>query len=261
MRRLSLHHLHLYFPFLFASLFMLPAARADVCDPNALQGAYGFSLTGNTTIGGATRPVVVVGRLVFEESGDLSGISSVAFTGLILGNPVTGKYEAKTDCSVTWSLQDDSGNLQHFDGTMSDDGAHVTFRQSDAGGAQNGVLRRTPEACSVSSLAGDFSLSLSGSTVDVDNAVEIGRRSLSGLLMADGAGGLSFATGPDGPTLSSGTYDVQDDCFVAIELELPAEGDVTAMMHFRAILVENSHEVLGIQTDPGTSVAFRLVSR
>jgi hypothetical protein len=31
-------------------------------------------------------------------------------------------------------------------------------------------------------------------------------------------------------------------------------------MHFRAILVDNGREVLGIQTDPGTVVALRLVS-
>ncbi len=128
---------------LFAPIFALPVAQAAVCEPKAFHGAYGFSLTGVTTIGGAARPVAVVGRLVVEDSGNLSGISSASFTGLIFGNRVTGKYEAQTDCSVTWTLQDDSGNFPHFAGTMSADGSHLAFRQTDPGGAQNGILVRT----------------------------------------------------------------------------------------------------------------------
>jgi len=93
-----------YFFLLFAGIFALPVAHAAVCDPKAFHGAYGFSLTDATTIGGPTRPVAVVGRLVVDDSGNLSGISSASLMGLILGNRVTGKYEAHTDCSVTWNL-------------------------------------------------------------------------------------------------------------------------------------------------------------
>jgi hypothetical protein len=114
-------HARYYFLLLWWIL-ALSVGHAAVCDPKAFHGAYGLSLTGATTIGGPARPVAVVGRLVLDDSGNLSGISSASFTGLILGNQVTGKYEAQTDCSVTWTLQDDSGNLQHFAGTMSADG-------------------------------------------------------------------------------------------------------------------------------------------
>ena len=246
---------------LLAWIFALPVAHAAVCDPKAFQGAYGLSLTGATTIGGPTRPVAVVGRLVLEDSGNLSGISSASFTGLILGNRVTGKYEADTDCSVTWALQDDSGNFQHFAGTMSADGGRVAFRQTDPGGAENGILLRTMDGCSGSTLAGTFKLTTSGSTVDVNTAVDSGRVSLQGVLIADGASNLSFASGPDEPALAAGSYEVLDDCFVKIVLELPADEHQAAAMHFRAILVDNGREVLGIQTDPGTIVALRLVSK
>ncbi len=46
-----------YSVLLFASMLTLPATRADVCNPTVFQGAYGFSLTGNTTIGSTTRRV------------------------------------------------------------------------------------------------------------------------------------------------------------------------------------------------------------
>lgn len=246
---------------LFASILALHVTHAAVCDPEVFHGAYGLSLTGNTTIGGTTRPVAVVGRLVLDDSENLSGISSASFTGLIFGNRVTGKYEAQRDCSVTWTLQDDSGNLQHFAGTMSADGRHVAFRQTDPGGAENGNLLRTMEGCSESSLAGKFKLTVSGRTVDVNTAVDSGRVSFWGLLGADGSGNLSLASGPDEPAVVAGTYDVLDDCFVELVLQLPPGEHETAALHFRAILVENGREVLGIQTDPGTIVALRLVSR
>jgi hypothetical protein len=40
---------------------------------------------------------------------------------------------------------------------------------------------------------------------------------------------------------------------------LPADDHQAAAMHFRAILVDNGREVLGIQADPGKVVALRLV--
>ena len=41
-----------YFLLLCAWIFALPVTHAAVCDPKAFHGAYGFSLTGTTTIGG-----------------------------------------------------------------------------------------------------------------------------------------------------------------------------------------------------------------
>ena len=247
-----------YLLLLCASLFALPMTHAAVCDPKAFHGAYGLSLTGDTTIGGPVRPVAVVGRLVLDDSGNLSGISSASFTGLILGNPVTGRYEAHADSSVAWSLQDDSGNFQHFAGTMSTDGRRVAFRQTDPGGAENGILVRTMDACSDSSLAGRFNLKASGRTVDVDTAMDSGSISFEDLLIADGAGNLLFAREPNEPAAPAGSYKVRNDCFV--ELVVKASGNDTAVRHFRAILVEDGREVQGIETEPGTIVALRLVA-
>ena len=250
-----------YFFLLFVWIFALSVAHAAVCDPRAFHGAYGFSLTGTTTIGGPARPVAVVGRGVVDDSGNLSGISSASFTGLIFGNQVTGRFEAQSDCAVRLTLQDDTGNFQHFAGTMSADGGHVSFRQTDPGGAQNGILLRTTNGCSASSLAGAFKVKASGRTVDPNTGLDSGRVSVRGVVIADGARNLSFDSGPDEPALGAGSYEVADDCFVTLVLELPAAEHKTATMHFRAILVDDGREVLGIQTDPGTVVALRLTSQ
>jgi len=62
------------------------------------------------------------------------------------------------------------------------------------------------DGCSASSLAGRFQLTASGSTVEVNTAVDSGRVSLRGVLIADGARNLSFASGPDAPALAAGSY-------------------------------------------------------
>src|SRR5690349_14429697 len=106
-------------------------AFSEICDPAAVQGVYGFQLSDDTTIAGDLKPAVSVGRIVLDGAGSLSGYSSVNFGGYFLGNPVTGTYEARTDCSISWSLQDDSGALQHFKGIVGADAKRVQFSQTD----------------------------------------------------------------------------------------------------------------------------------
>ena len=70
-----------------------------------------------------SKPSVSVGSLEFQMGVRCTraasrGYSSTHFSGFLQGNPVTGAYEAHNDCSLTWTLQDDSGNYQHFTGTM-----------------------------------------------------------------------------------------------------------------------------------------------
>ena len=141
------------------------AQAVDVCNPAQLQGAYGFQLSGRTTISGTSKPFTSVGRLIFDGHGVLSGEASANFAGYFLGNPVTGKYEAHTDCTITWSLQDDSGFRQPFAGTLTPDLLSATFHQSDATGPQNGTMQKVAEKCSATSLAQRYTFSLSGNVI------------------------------------------------------------------------------------------------
>ena len=106
-----------------ASIFLLfafpPPLPPTSAAPTDILGAYGFQLSGSSTISGRPSPVGGVGRLVFEDARrTVSGYSSVNFNGFFLGNPVTGSYEFQTDCTLTWTMQDDSGAFQHFKGTV-----------------------------------------------------------------------------------------------------------------------------------------------
>jgi hypothetical protein len=242
-----------------AWIVLLPVARAAVCDPNNFQGPYGFLLTGTATIGNAPRPAAAGGRLVLDGSGKLSGVASTNFTGLYLGNPVTGTYEAHNDCSVSWDLQDDSGNFQHFQGTMSGDGSRITFRQTDAGGARNGTMLRTADSCTAASFRGNYRLTASGNTFDVDTGSISGAIAVRGLLTADGAGNVAFSPATQFAPAPVGTYEFEEGCLVHLAMELAAGDNETALMNFRGVLVNGGREVIGIQTDPGTTVSLHLV--
>ena len=233
------------------------AWAADVCNPADLQGAYGLILTGTTAIGSQPQPVVSVGRVVFDGVGGLSGVSSVSFTGLYLGNPVTGSYQAHEDCSVSWSLQDDSGNSQHFEGTMTPDARHAQFHQSDPGSPSQGTLVKSADTCQQQSFRPRYRFTLSGKQVNVDTGQVGGPVSARGVLENQG-GQLSLTVASDSTPSGTGTLEVNDDCFVHLHLTLPMETGHGGEMNFRGILVDDGSELLGMATDPGTAISLRL---
>lgn len=89
--------------YMLLALLVIPATSvwgADACNPAKLYGPYAFQLAGETSISGTPQPTVALGRVVFGDEGKISGTSSVKFAGLLLGNPLTGSYDAHRDCSV-----------------------------------------------------------------------------------------------------------------------------------------------------------------
>ena len=214
------------------------AQAAALCNPADLVGPYAFQLSGSTTISGTAKPTASLGRIVFDGHGKLSGTASATFDGFLLGNPVTGSYEAKSDCSVTWKLQDDSGGFQNFSGTFSTDAARVQFRQIDPGGAQRGIMQKMRDKCSAADLMRKYSFTVSGSTTPMQ-AGEVGRT-------VSGKGTLEIA--------ENGSFQVESDCSVNFKLTLPDGLPMT----MRGFLVNGGMEILAFQTDPGAMVSARL---
>jgi hypothetical protein len=234
-----------------AAALAAPACAADVCDPAKLVGAYGFQLSGHTTISGEAKPVVSVGRLVFDGKGGLSGYSSVNFAGYFLGNPVTGAYEAHTDCTISWSLQDDSGAYQHFSGKLTPDNLAAEFSQSDPGGAQKGFLQLVAPKCSAASFAPLYTFGMAGSTTPMNPGDVAHQVSTEGSVEPDAAGNLKIVIPNATPT--AGTITVDADCFAQIAMTLPS-GDSISL---RGILVNGGKQILAMETDPGTTVAAK----
>ncbi len=244
------------------SVLGLPLAAADVCDPGQVQGPYGVQLSGVTTISGDSKPVISLGRLIFDGEGGLSGYSSVMFAGLLLGNPVTGAYEVRSDCNVSWSLQDDSGAFQHFSGVVSPDGRRVQFRQTDPGGAQRGIAARTSDGCTALDLQKKYEFTLSGSSIPMLPG-EVSRSvAAKGLIAADDGGNFKLTLRDHSGVTTDVTVTVESDCIVHLELALPAEaGETSTLMKLRGILINDGKEILAIQTDPGSAVSARLTAR
>ena len=228
---------------LFLVLLLTGAAAnaAIVCNPAKLVGSYAFQLSGTTMISGTPKTTASLGRITFDGSGTLSGTASATFSGVLLGNPVTGTYEAKSDCSITWKLQDDSGAFQNFSGTFSADGTRVEFRQTDPGGAQSGIMRKTSDNCSAADLQKKYKFTVSGSTTPMQSG-EVPRA-----VSAEGT--LDVA--------ANGSFQVDSDCSVHFVWTLPHEPSPITM---RGFLVNGGKEILAFQTDPGAMVAARFTS-
>lgn len=218
---------------------------ADVCNPTDLVGPYVFQLTGSTDIAGTPKPTASLGRITFDGRGSLTGTASATFRGLLLGNPVTGSYEAKSDCSVVWKLQDDSGGFQNFSGTLSADATSVAFTQTDPGGAQRGIMKKTSATCLATDLLKRYSYTVSGSTTPMQ------------------PGEVAHTVGATGTidTVENGSFQLEGDCSVRFRLTLPARdgrADQGSPMSMRGFLVGGGKEILAFQTDPGAMVAARL---
>jgi hypothetical protein len=223
---------------LLVLVFAVVAQAADECNPVNLVGPYAFQLSGTTTISGSPEPTVSLGRIVFDGSGKVSGTASVAFSGLLLGNPVTGSYEAHADCSVTWQLQDDSGAYQHFSGKLSPDLVRAPFRQTDTGGTR-GIIEKTSDSCTSTDLQKRYNYIASGSTKAMQPNQVAHNVSAKGTL----------------DTARDGSFQVDSDCTVHFVLALP---DSNATM--RGFLVNSGKEILAFQTDPGAMVSARLTA-
>lgn len=228
----------------FVFVLLCTSAWADVCDPARFGGSYAFLLSGTTTIAGGEKPTTSLGRLTFDGTGKLSGTSSAMFTGLLLGNPVTGTYEIHDDCTLSWKLQDDSGAFQNFDGTISTDQTRVQFRQTDPGGARQGVMQKSPDQCTAANLQPRYRYSVSGRVIPMQPGGESRTVSAKGIFLA----------------AENSNVQVDADCTVRFELLPESPNGDSQPMKMRGYLVNGGKAILSIETDPGAMVAGRFES-
>jgi hypothetical protein len=236
----------------------LPAS-AQVCGSADVQGAYGFQLSGTTTIGvDGPQPLVAIGRLVFDAERVVSGVSSVDLNGYFLGNPVTGTYEFKTDCTLTFQLQDDSGAFQHFTGVAKEGGASVEFHQTDDGAGGHGVLEKTPNDCKTESFHGSYAFALSGTASQFATDQPAGSVfSVQGTVDADGVGNLALTTAGGKTT---GSYKLDSDCIAEMELGV-SDGNSASILKMRGVLVNEGKRLLAVESDPARTATARFTAK
>ena len=200
--------------------------------------------------------------MVLAGDGAISGYSTVMFAGLLLGNPVTGTYEARSDCTISWSLQDDSGAFQHFSGVATTDGKRVHFHQTDPGGAQRGTMARTSAGCKASDLRKEYAFTLSGTSIPMAPGGPSSTVAAKGVIKVDENANFKLALGGAAAVTTDVTITVDAECIADIELALPAkDGGTTTPMKLRGILIDEGKEILAIQTDPGAMVSVTFTAR
>src|SRR5436190_6840285 len=232
---------------ILATVF-LATLRAQMCTGRTISGPYGLQLSGNVTISGTEAPAAALATVNLSDDGKITGYSSVNFDGLLLGNPVTGTYELNPDCVLVLSLQDDSGAIQHFRGTVAAEGGRIEIRQTDPGTGERGILMRTGESCSEASLRREYSFTLSGTATKIATGGPPQPVSASGNLRLNADRKLVVTR----PVAAPVTFEVQSDCVVKLEFPLSAGGDP---VHLRGILANGGSAILAIQTDPGRPAA------
>jgi hypothetical protein len=244
-------------------LLSVAAHAADVCGRDDLYGPYGFQFSGTTTISGSETPLAGIGRIEFGDDGAVSGTSSVNFNGWYLGNPVTGTYEFNTDCRMSMSLQDDSGAFQHFSGTVTPGGKKVAFRQTDAGTVSRGAMLRTSGSCTDTDFRPSYAFTMSGGYTPLAPDGASGPISAVGTINVASSGNLTLTRRlRDTDVTASGTFKVENNCFVDFDFTLP-EGDrqPATPMKLRGILVEEGKEILAISSDPAETLSARFTAR
>jgi hypothetical protein len=249
--------------FAFVLLLSVAAHAADVCGRNDLYGPYGFQFSGTTTISGVETPVAGIGRIEFGDDAALSGISSVNFNGLYLGNPVTGTYEFGTDCRMSMSLQDDSGAFQHFSGTVALGGKRVAFHQTDPGTVERGIMLRTSASCTNTDFRPSYSFTMSGVYTPLAPDGATGTISASGATNATSTGSLTIVRKlRNSEVTAAGTVNVESNCFVNFEFTLPeGDGQPAIPMKLRGIVVNEGKEIQAISSDPAETLSARFTAR
>ena len=111
---------------------------------------------------------------------------------------------------------------------------------------------RTAESCPSSDFRGKYRLRISGTTTDMSTGKGTGARSIDGSLDADGNTGLKFTPDRGSVAVDEGSYQMEGACVATIKLT--REGQT---MNFRAIVANEGKELVGIETDPGTTVSLK----
>ena len=68
---------------------------AQACDPREIHGASVFQLSGPTTLSGARRPAVSLGRLEFDGEGERHGLETaetISLSGTVTGRRIRQPY-------------------------------------------------------------------------------------------------------------------------------------------------------------------------
>ena len=98
----------------FGLAAVAPAQESRLhCTMAGRAGVYGLTWSGTMFLPTGATPAVAVGRITFDDAGNVSGSQTVSKGGAVGQFTMTGTYTMNEDCTgtVSVSVYDQSGNL------------------------------------------------------------------------------------------------------------------------------------------------------
>jgi hypothetical protein len=238
--------------YVFMSLTaILMAARPAVaaCSNASLNGVYGYY---HGRPGGTGNLRVLVGQIIADGKGDLSGSWTMSFNGSISNGTFTGSYLMSANCTGSFQIFGEDTSVAHFNIVL--DQSHTGFQmiQTDTGFDQPGFgIAQGNVSCGLSGKKQTFATNLTGVQIASSEA-----EGVVGQITLDGHGNISgFETFSVGGTISgsvlTGTYSIDSICLGTAQIT-PMGGPTT---NFNTVVVNSGKAMLLIETDNTTLIA------
>jgi uncharacterized protein (TIGR03437 family) len=206
---------------------ILPAPQPSNCSTATLNGMYTFNSTGYTLSGGVVSGSAnIAGLLQFDGQGNLSANLTTATAGTLSPEvTLTGTYSIVSTCLGTVTLTDSNSNsyvmaFSIYTATAANSDFYANLARSGqflvSGGGHN-VSLETPATCSVSTLNGTYSVSLSGRAIASSGNFAGSYQSI-GTATFDGNGNVTVAGTANSNLLQGasfsfgGTYTLSSNC-------------------------------------------------
>jgi len=116
-----------------------PTTATTGCDTKSLNGAFSFLLTGYLQTDTGAVSVHVLGRMVVDGTGALTGSETMSSGGVILSRSISGKYSVSPECIASIQVTDDAGAQSNFNSVISAVGKTLQLIQTDSGTVISGT--------------------------------------------------------------------------------------------------------------------------
>ena len=243
--------------FAVLGIAMLPSGGAlAACTASTIAGLAGFLADGAITSNGNSVPAAAVGLATFDGATKVSGSLTYSVNGQISrGVPFAGTYSLSASDKCIFVM---STNLLNVDFVLDATGDGFGIDVDTGRTLVFDFIPRQPSmTCAPSLVNGTYGLTLRGDRIGGDNP---GPRAGAGWYSADGVSKLSGveAQSENGTIVSGsavGTFSVNADC--------TGSGSVSASFNdgsrsFDMIILNGGATILGIQTDAGRVITFKL---
>jgi hypothetical protein len=239
----------IYLSICLLAIMMAVRPAVAACSNASLNGVYGYY---HGRPGGAGNLRVLVGQIIADGNGNLSGSWTMSFNGSISIGTFTGSYLMSANCTGSFQIFGEDISVAHFNIVLDDSHHGFQMIQTDTGFDQPGFgISQGNVSCGLTGKKQTFATNLAG--VQIASSAAEGA---VGQITLDGHGNISgFETFSVGGTISgavvTGTYSMNSDCLGMAQIT-PSGGPTT---NFNTVVVNGGKEMLLFETDNTTLIA------